>query len=390
MKKIAYMLVGLLLVAVVLPAKAEVKENSSAMAAVCKWALSRNLAAPEEMRATCKAVGVNLDKKPEGVGSLVSGAIMKAFYAARDNAKAAWEDFLAARADREELERKLKDAENYEGLLKEAADMEKKAEDYDKKAEEIKSKYEKEAEENLAKAAEAEKKMADIKQEYADKAQESIKKAEEHEAKAQEIKDKLMKEVNDLRAKADQLEKDGKYEEAAKVRKEAEAKEAEIEKNTEYTAAMNAAEKYRKEAETTAEKYKKDKNYLNAEKDAQAAHDKADSLMAESTTNKDYVYASSTAEKYHTQAAQYTERAEAVEDIHGNEAAYNQLKQEIKDAQASEKEAQQAYDEAAKEAQEAAKDAGADYVSPKDEYYGAMEESKDNPDKKTETVNIKA
>lgn len=390
MKKIAYMLAGLLLVAVVLPAKAEIKETSVAMKAVCNWAAGLNLKASEEVISQCAAIGINLSAKPAGAGSLVTGAIMKAFYAARDNAQKAWEDYLAAHADRGALERKLKDAENYEDLLNAAANMEKKAEDYDKKADEIKAKYEKEAEDLSAKAAESEQKMADIKQKYADMAQESIKKAEDHEAKAQEIKDKLMKEVNDLRAKADQLEKDGKYEEAAKVRKEADAKEAGIKDDKDYVSAMNAAEKYRKDAETTAEEYKKDKDYLNAGKDAQAARDKAASVLAESTTNKDYVYASSTAEKYHTQAAQYTARAEAVEDIHGNEAAYNQLKQEIETARTTEKEAEQAYNEAVQEAQEAAKDAGADYVSPKDEYYGAPKDEKDNPDKKTEDVNIKA
>ena len=108
MKKIAYMLAGLLLVAVVLPAKAEIKENSSAMAAVCKWAAGHNLAAAPDMVANCAEVGVNLGAKPAGVPSIMSAAELKArFEQASDDAQDAWEKYLAAKAAKDDLKKKL-------------------------------------------------------------------------------------------------------------------------------------------------------------------------------------------------------------------------------------------------------------------------------------------
>ena len=79
MKKITYMLAGVLLVALVLPVHAEKKKekkgevSNPAMLSVCQWAAGRNISANEGVISTCAELGVKLGSKPAGAGSLSGG-----------------------------------------------------------------------------------------------------------------------------------------------------------------------------------------------------------------------------------------------------------------------------------------------------------------------------
>lgn len=301
MKKITYMLAGVLLVALVLPVHAEKKKekkgevSNPAMLSVCQWAAGRNISANEGVISTCAELGVNLGAKPAGAPSIMSAAELKArFEQASDDAQDAWEKYLAAKAAVDDLKKKL--GASQKDLLSETA---------------------KAVSETCIKESVCPEGSGDMVKHLTDA--EGLK-AEMNEKFKQVFKDELAK-IADLR-------KDGKKEEADKL-------EAEINKK------WQGSSDYKKYTDTIA-------------KHQDSALATANNIAGESGNGQSYYDAVSAAVSNSSAVQYYTE----VVAVQSNPDPYTQ------EADANYQETYEAYKDAAKAAAAAGTDAGVEYIPP--------------------------